>query len=184
MEKSYALQCLDFACIKTMQKGGDYNSLGHISNSILKLLSEGVTIGFTSKEGARGYVSDLSSDDIEKEILANLIRTKAVERENDLLGTLSTTKKIEDDNLNSEESLFLIYDKLSKDGMNNLKWILNKYPNLFTELCISFANTRYFDTKDYGIKKLDEVKLNEEDIVLINKIKSYYSETEEKQPSK
>ena len=177
MEKSYGLQCLDYACLKTMEKGGDYNSVSHISNSIQALLVNGYSAGFTHNEEARNYIKGLNSDDIEKELLLNLIKQKACERidGNEIIS--NTTKEFDDSNLSKEEAITLIYNTIDSDkGVKAVKWALSKYPKLYSALSVVFVETRYFDIENYGMNKLDKVELNEKEKSLIDKIEFYYNE--------
>lgn len=174
MEKSYELQCLDYACAMTMQKGGQFNTQLHISTAIHHLLTRGYTNGFTSNEGARGYVEGLDSDKIEKELILNLVKQNACETRYGIRTMLGTNKTFDDD-LTTQESCFLMYKMLKDGGIDSLKWILNKYPKLYSDLSSAFAETRYFNPK-YGKDKLDdETSYGNVEQYLINQIEQHYS---------
>ncbi len=177
MEKSYELQCLDYACLKTMAKGADYNTLGHISNAIKKLILEGYTKGFTSNDGARGYIENLDADVIEKELLINLVKKTSYDMQNGVSSVLAVNKSFDDPNLSMDEANFLIYQSLNTGGgMETVKYLLNKYENLYSCLSSSFAKSRYFDKENYNRDKLDKVSLNDRDKLLIDRIQSFYTE--------
>ena len=173
--KSYELQCLDYACVKTMEKGDGYNSVSHITNAIKKLLLERHTAGFTNNENARSYIKNLDSDKIEKELILNLVKQKACERSYGIT-TMFSTKKTFDDQLTSQEAGDLIYEMLNEGEMEAVKWILNKYPKLYYDLSWLFTETRYFNNH-YTISRLDNEDIyNDTDKRLFNKVNTYYDQ--------
>lgn len=176
--KDYELQCIDYACLKTMEKGGEFSTPLHITTALSRLLNEGYTRGFTSNSGARNYISNLSFEQIEKELLKNIIKTDelATRKRYDVL--LGTQKNFDSENLSNAEVKFLLMNLLKEGQMESIKYILNKYPNLYTNLISDFVSTRYYDNK-YRIDQLDNIPtFSKENSMLLEKIDNYYNQAQ------
>ena len=177
-QKNYELQCLYYACLKTIEKGGEFASPFHISNAIKKLVLYGYDNGFTNNGEARSYISQLDSDKVERELILNLIKQRACENKLEMEKTLLINKKIDDKSLTTKEVGILLYDIIKNNTIEVLKWNLNKYPFLYSSLAELFVETRYFDTK-YTIDKLEDVSnYTDIDKQLLDKVNSYYDKIE------
>lgn len=174
--KDYELQCIDYACLKTMEKGGEFSTPRHITTALSKLLNEGYTKGFTSNSGARNYISNLSFEQIEKELLKNIIKTNELATRKGYDALLGTQKNFDSENLSNAEVKIL---NLLKEGqMESVKYILNKYPNLYTNLITDFVSTRYYNNK-YRIDQLDNIPtFSKENSMLLEKIDNYYNQAQ------
>ena len=174
--KSYELQCIDYACLKTLEKGGEFSTEKHITNALLKLLIEGYTFGFTSNGRARDYISSLSFEQIEKELLKNVIKTNELATRKGYMVLLGTQKTFDDKGLANDEVKILLMNILKEGRMESVKFILNKSPNLYKNLISDFVSTRYY--KDgYKFDQLDNIStFSKENSMLLQKIDNYYNQ--------
>ncbi|MBS7021307.1 MAG: hypothetical protein KH135_05565 [Firmicutes bacterium] len=72
MNEMTNLQKLDFACIHTWNK---YHSKRQVSGAILKAILESDYQSFTSTNGARAIIREVSPMEIEAELLKNIVKT-------------------------------------------------------------------------------------------------------------
>lgn len=176
--KDYELQCIDYACLKTMEKGGEFSNQRHITAALSMLLNEGYTRGFTSNGGARNYISNLSFEQIEKELLKNIIKTKELATRKGYAVLLGTRKNFDSENLSNDEIKILLMNLLKEGQMESVKYILNKYPNLYKNLITDFVSTRYYNNS-YRIDQLDNIPtFSKENSMLLEKINNYYNKAQ------
>lgn len=175
MNRSVELNIIDYSVIKTIDKGGDYNSDFNINRAFNDYYFKNNPNGFTRDSDARNYISSLKREDIEKEMLKNLFKKEACAKLKQFTMLLDTEKTFKDKLTISEAEL--IVKKLIKNlNMSEVKELLNKFPSVELLLLKSFVQSRYFDPS-YGVNNLDNINIldsNEE--ALIQKIENYYLE--------
>ena len=111
-------------------------------------------------------------------MLKNIIKTDelATRKRYDVL--LGTQKNFDSENLSNAEVKFLLMNLLKEGQMESVKYILNKYPNLYTNLISDFVSTRYYDV-EYRIDKLDNIPtFSKENSMLLEKIDNYYNQAQ------
>ena len=179
--KSYELQCIDYAVYITMKKGEGFNKHEYIAEALKQYYFYNHEKGFTSNEGARGYIENLTKEDIEKELLIEMIKKQACATKKGYPQKLSTNKTFDDDDITKEDIELLLIGTMNHNRMEVIKYLLDKYPKIVNTLIDSFVDARYFSPQ-YGMEQLDQYLPYYQSA--IDKIESYYAELKENKQSK
>lgn len=185
MEKEYNLSCIDYAISKTVERALEtpdlsaLNSSSHFSKAILGLMFEGNAKGFSSKDGGRNYIKQLSFEDFEEALLKHVVKSKNAKLALHKVQLLGVRKNF-GDAMTNQEVQELIYESFETMHMDSIKYLLNKYPYIYQALAETFVEERYFN-KNLGMENLDMPMVNRENSYYYDKIDSYYKERKNEQ---
>ena len=130
---------------------------------------------FTKDNNGRVAISNVGQEITEAELLKNIVKLKATKTMNGIRQILSSNKSIEQPDLTLEEFEYIMHSLLSNYDLVSVKYILNKYPHLFTSLANSFVNSRYTQQR-YTKNDIDSnYKDDPRSVELLNKIDQFYS---------
>ena len=152
MKKDYSLQCIDYAVAMTRERASQdpelakLDAAGHLAEAIIEYMFNGYATGFSSYGDGRKYITGLTKEDFEEQLLKHVVKSKAAKIRNGIDSRLGTNKNFGDD-LEQHDVQILIYKALDEMDMSAIKYILDKYPVLYRSLAVSFIEDRYFDKK-------------------------------------
>lgn len=180
MEKDYNLQCIDYAIAKTRERALENSELKkldtpkHLTAAIIEYMFNGNSKGFSSKDNGRSYILQLTKEDFEEQLLKHVVKAKSTKKQLGFVQQLSFNKNF-GDSLTNDDVQELLYKCLGEMDMNGIKYLLDKYPTVYSSLASNFVEERYFNMK-LGIDKIDQELTNYQDNYYYSKIDTFYNE--------
>lgn len=168
------IEIIDYAVMKTMAKGGAFALPDNIKSRLKNYYYYGDSMGFTRDGNARDYISSLSSNEIKKELLKNIVKCKACTIYNQYKGGLLSVQKSFGSKLDYNELEFLLYENIEKYPIDIIENVFQEYPEYLSMVIDSFVDKRYF-SEGYGISKLEDNNIISPYFQnLLDKIDNYY----------